>query len=220
MNAYMLKRLFPFYLCAIIAELCFTIFSISTTYSGPALGFATIIKGIGILLFTTTSAFLIMMLPYVAYIILLPRRFQNTGFDKITSLLFFALYATATYGEEIISAKFGEGYFARHNLNLGDTLISLSSQSALLCLLICVIAGSCAIARRYLVPQGESPRLFNRLFQGLIYGLVCLLTYNNITTDTLTITADQRADHLASEGTYDLIKNSTADYHNLISIND
>ena len=220
MNAYMLKRLFPFYLCAIIAEIAFTIFSIATANTIPELSFSIIVKGLGILLLTTTSAFLIMMLPYVAYIILLPRRFQNSGFDKITSLIFFALYATATYGEEIISAKFGEGYFARHNLNWGDTLISLSSQSALLCLLICIIGGSCALSRRYLVPNDESPRLFNRIFQGLIYGLVCLLTYNNINPDTLNIAPDQYTNHLASEGTYDLIKNSTSDYQHLIDIND
>ena len=137
----MLKRLFPFYICALIAEISFTVFSIVTAQSPLALDFATIVKGLGILLLTTTSAFMIMMLPYVAYIILLPRSLQNTGFDKITSLTFFALYATATYGEEIISAQFGEGYFARHNLNWGDTLLSLGSQSALLCLFIFIIAG-------------------------------------------------------------------------------
>ena len=218
MNSYMLKRLFPFYICALIAEISFTVFSIVTAQSPLALDFATIVKGLGILLLTTTSAFMIMMLPYVAYIILLPRSLQNTGFDKITSLTFFALYATATYGEEIISAQFGEGYFARHNLNWGDTLLSLGSQSALLCLFIFIIAGSCALARRYLVPSEKSPHLFNRLFQGLIYGLICLLTYNNINADTLSVTTDQYTNHLASEGTYDLIKNSASDYKHLITI--
>ncbi len=212
MNAYILRRLFPFYIFAIIAEIAFSILSILISPETISLSFGTIVKGLGILLLTTTSAFLIMMIPYVIYFILLPQKWQNNKFDKITTLIFFVLYTTITYGEEIISALFGEGYFSHDSLNIKETLSYLSSQSTLLSGLVLLIAASCFIAHRYLIPDRQSPKIINRLFQGIIYGLVCSLTFLNINQDTLRISQDQYTNHLASEGTYDLLKNSVTRY--------
>lgn len=70
MNSYLLRRLFPFYILAVAAEFIFTVYSMAAADSPLDMSFFGIVKTFGILLLTTTSAFLVMMIPYVAYLML------------------------------------------------------------------------------------------------------------------------------------------------------
>ena len=63
MNSYLLRRLFPFYILAVAAEFIFTVYSMAAADSPLDMSFFGIVKTFGILLLTTTSAFLVMMIP-------------------------------------------------------------------------------------------------------------------------------------------------------------
>lgn len=223
MNSYFLRRLFPFYVFAIIIELVFTIYSVSASPEPLDLSLLALIKTVGILLLTTTCAFLFIMLPYVLYLVLLPQKSQNTKLDKIISIIFYTIFIVGTYVEEIISSIFWRDnelpaslIAFRHSFKDVNALLNNSFSSPSSLWVVLGILGLSFVTifytKKYLFTTITSPRLLNRIFQSAIFGFICILTYMNINPDALYVSSNHYNNELAREGSYELLKDVVDTY--------
>lgn len=223
MNTYLLRRLFPFYIFAVAAEFVFTVYSMIAVDAALDLSFLGVVKTFGILLLTTTAAFLVVMIPYVLYLLVLPQKWQNSKGDKWISYLFYLLFVMGTLSEELVSAYFWQTENMpaslaafRHSYNEPGMMLSgffTSSAVVWLCL-----GGVAAVAlvmyytARFTLTKVLAPKWFNRFFQTAVYAVVCFMTYKNITVDTLTVSANEVNNVLSEEGTYLVLKETVDDY--------
>lgn len=226
MNSYLLRRLFPFYSVALLAELIFTAFSMLATNAPLDVTFFAIVKTFGVLILTTTSAFLVLMLPFVFYLFLLPQKYQNSKLDKIVSYLFYFIFLASTLGEEMISAYFWQSQnlpvslaVFRHTFSDVNVLLAeffASSYVILMCLgALILLAVLMFYTARFTLTTVPAPKWFNRLFQTLVYAIVCVMTYMNINPETLSVSAVAANNQLSEEGTYLVIKESVDTYTDL-----
>ncbi len=223
MNSYLLRRLFPFYIVAVAAEFIFTLYSICATEAVLDESFFGLVKTFGILLLTTTSAFLAVMVPYVVYLMLLPQKWQNGRGDKYISYFFYFVFALCTIGEEFISAYFWQksGFPAslavfRHSYSNFDMLAAEFFSSDFVefmsfgCLIILGLL--MYFTARYTLTAIPAPKFINRVFQTAVYAVVCVMTYANINAETLAVSAVPANNELSKEGTYTLIKETVKNY--------
>ena len=216
MNSYLLRRLLPFFLLTLISEIIFTIYDMTTSGRTLDLSFMAIIKLLGILILTTTSAFLILMIPYVLYLILLPRKYQNSRFDRIITLTGFGIFSVFTFMEEMISSLLGNDYFEKNPFSFQNLGHNLPSPERWLILGTSLIFAGTALFlfRKHLLTDISAPSLPKKIFQGIIYGFICALTYLNISPEDLNVSPNRGNNIFASEGTYDLLKETVNTYQN------
>lgn len=176
------------------------------------LSFLSMVKTCGILLLTTIVAFLYLILPYVLYLLLLPRRWVNSRFDKIFTFISFILFTFYSLSEETISVllwmqnatdlEFIDHPFGFYYKFLSASypifwLIGLISFFSLLISYLC---------RRFLFTSLAVPGFGYRLYHSTIYVAVCLLAYANIDINKLEMSTNRFNRELASEGSYNIIK--------------
>lgn len=229
MNSYLLRRLLPFYLLAVVAEIGFTIYSIAVSPVALDLSLLTIIKTLGILLLTTTAGFLIVMLPYAFYLMFLPSRFQNSKLDKVMSVLFYTFFTVGTFSEEIISALFWTGnklpaslVAFRHNYNFDELMNAFFSSSLVIWTAFAILAVSFVTVfytSRFLMTEIKAPGLPKRIFQTAVYSFVCILTYLNTNATPLSVSANSYNNQIAEENTYILLKKTVDDYTDMSANN-
>lgn len=223
MNSYLLRRLFPFYILAVAAELVVTVYSMAAADSPLDMSFFGIVKTFGILLLTTTSAFLVMMIPYVAYLMLLPRNWQNGRLDKYVSYFFYLVFAASTLGEELLSAYFWQSQELpaslaafRHSYNNPGVLVANLLASPWLVWVCLAFFATLVVlmyyTARFTLTAIPAPKWLNRVFQTAVYAAVCVMTYLNINAETLMVSTNDFNNELSEEGTYMVIKETVADY--------
>ena len=73
MNSFLVRRLIPFYIFAIISELLFKIGLCIYHWSEIDYSFFSLVKTTGIISLTTSVAFIFMVIPYLIYLLFLPK---------------------------------------------------------------------------------------------------------------------------------------------------
>lgn len=233
MNSFLVKRLCPFYIFAIIAEFIFKISLAVYHYKDIDLSFFCLIKTIGILSLTTSVAFIFMVIPYVIYLLLLPQNKAGSRADKNTSLAFFAVFAFTTYFEIISAAIFWNEFQSAFNFIAVDYLIYTNevigniAQSYPLTLIfsgiILLSLMTTWLMRPYIISAVNAPKFSLRLFHTLIYGFICLLAFRNVDINNLEISHNRYNNEIAKQGTYSLFSafwKNEIDYQDFYLTND
>jgi hypothetical protein len=121
MNSFLVRRLIPFYVFAILCEFLYKIGLTIYHYNEFDFSFFAVIKTIGILSLTASVSFIFMVIPYIAYLLFLPANKVGSKADKYITLLFFASFVFITYFELISSAIFGTNFHRLSTLLLSIT---------------------------------------------------------------------------------------------------
>lgn len=212
MDAFLVRRLIPFYVFAIISEFAFKIGLTILHWHDIDFSFFTLIKTIGILSLTTSVAFIFMMIPYVLYLLFLPSNQVEKRADKVTSLILFGFFVFITYFEITSSIVFWNEFQSAFNFIAVDYLVYTNEvitniiQSYPIGWIICLIAIATiitvAILHKYIVPHKSAPKFLLRLFHTLIYGFICLLAFRNIDIEDMEISQNRYNNEIAKQGTY------------------
>ena len=214
MNSFLVRRLIPFYVFAIISEFIFKIGLAAYHYHDFDFSFFAVIKTIGILSLTTSVAFIFMVIPYVIYLLFLPQHKVNSRTDKNITLFLFTFFAFTTYFEIMASAIFWNEFEAAFNFIAVDYLVYthevignivqsypvgwILSATLLLAVLTTVLL------KKYIVPDIAAPKFLLRLFHVAIYSAVCLLAFRNVDITGLEVNHNRYNNEIAKEGTYSL----------------
>ena len=214
MNSFLVRRLIPFYIFAIISEFIFKLTLTITHYQDVDLSFFSLVKTIGILSLTTSVSFIFMVIPYVLYLLFLPRNHANSKTDKTISLLLFTIFVFITYFEITASVIFWNEFTAAFNFIAVDYLvytnevISNITQSYPLGWIIIaqIIATLITVVgfKKYIVPNTASPKFLLRFFHVLIYGFICFLAFRNVDISGLEVNHNHFNNEIAKQGTYSL----------------
>ena len=214
MNSYLLRRLLPFFIFSIGIELCFMLLQVVQNAANVDFSFLAIVKTLGVLLLTSSVSFLFVMQPYVFYLLLLPRAKQNSKLDKIITTASFFIFAVSTFCEEAASQIFWEEFSSSFNFIVVDYLIfthqvlsNLEHAYPIVKILLAIFFASVVftlIAYRWLFAQIKAPAFSRRLFQSIIYAIVCILAYLNINVADMEISPNSFNDEIAKEGTFSL----------------
>lgn len=214
MNSYLLRRLTPFFIFCILVELSFMTLQLYQNAANVDFSFLALIKTAGVLLLTSTVSFLFVMQPYVFYLLLLPRSRQNSRMDRIITTTAFFIFAVSTFCEEAASQIFWGEYSSSFNFIVVDYILfthqvlsNLEHAYPVIKILLGILIASVVftlLARRWLFTSLKAPAFSRRLFQSVIYGLVCILAYLNTNVAQIEITPDSYNNEIAKEGTYSL----------------
>lgn len=123
MNSYLLRRLAPFFVFSVLVEFGFMALQLYQNAANVDFSFLTMVKTGGVLLLTTSVSFLFVMQPYVFYLLILPRRRQNSRLDKIITTTAFFIFAFSTLCEEAASQIFWEEFASSFNFIVVDYII-------------------------------------------------------------------------------------------------
>lgn len=214
MNSYLLRRLAPFFVFSVLVEFGFMALQLYQNAANVDFSFLTMVKTGGVLLLTTSVSFLFVMQPYVFYLLILPRRRQNSRLDKIITTTAFFVFAFSTLCEEAASQIFWEEFASSFNFIVVDYIIfthqvlsNLEHAYPVIKILLGILTAAVVftlLAYRWLFTAIEAPKFNRRLFQSVIYGLVCILAYLNINVAQIEIAPDSYNNEIAKEGTYSL----------------
>ena len=214
MNSYLLRRLAPFFVFSVLVEFGFMALQLYQNAANVDFSFLTMVKTGGVLLLTTSVSFLFVMQPYVFYLLVFPRRRQTGRLDKIITTTAFFVFAVSTLCEEAASQIFWEEFASSFNFIVVDYIIfthqvlsNLEHAYPVIKILLGILAAAVVftlLAYRWLFTAIEAPKFNRRLFQSVIYGLVCILAYLNINVAQIEIAPDSYNNEIAKEGTYSL----------------
>lgn len=214
MNNYIFKRLLPFLLFTLVAEWIYL--GIQTLNNLNVLDFSplAIVQTLGVLLLTTLVSFLFMMIPYLLYLLILPASRVNGPVDRAITLTFYSLFIFITFFEKIASWFFWDEFQSAFNFIAVDYLVYTHEVIAninesypmgwITAALLALSVVSVYFSKRFLFPSPEVPHFGRRLFYTLVYGLICLLAYQNIDISKLDVTPNRYNNELAKEGSYSL----------------
>lgn len=134
--------------------------------------------------------------------------------DKIITTTAFFIFAFSTLCEEAASQIFWEEFASSFNFIVVDYIIfthqvlsNLEHAYPVIKILLGILAAAVVftlLAYRWLFTAIEAPKFNRRLFQSVIYGLVCILAYLNINVAQIEIAPDSYNNEIAKEGTYSL----------------
>lgn len=171
-------------------------------------------KTMGVLLLTTMVSFLFVMLPYVFYLLVLPRNKQNSRLDKTVTVFAFFFFTISMLCEEIASQMFLEEFSSAFNfiaidyfIYTNEVLKNIEQAYPIIWVLAGILISGIIItvlASKYLFTKLEAPVFAKRLFQSIIYIFVCVLAYLNIDVAKIEINHNSYNDEIAREGTYSL----------------
>ena len=216
MYKYLLWRLAPFYIIAIISE--FISFGVLLLVEHDVVdwSFMAMMKTIGILFKTTTIAFLYIMLPYITYLCVLPTKYINSKFDKNFSVLIFASFVFYTFFEETMSLVFWNKFSASFNTDAVNYVLdinmisnSLSHNYLFFGYILALVAITNLVVLKSKKFLWHKPPLFGlskRILYWIIYVASCILIFVNSNDDDLKISENQTNNELSKDGTYSLGK--------------
>ncbi len=214
MNSFLVRRLGIFLICFISTEFLAALYLALDNFDNVDWSFKTIVQDLGVLQLTSLVSFLFMIFPYVIYLTILPKKYQNTRADKIITYVFFTLFMFLNILENVSSIIFWselnvlkdaapETYITQAQkilaeiyaeYPLGDLLSLILTASLLLCLLL----------RKLLLTKIEMPTFGRRIFHFVLYIAVCVLAFMNIDIEKLNNQTNSYNSRIAEDGTYSL----------------
>lgn len=213
MYSYLIRRLLPFFVVAVSAELLELIIVSFLKHTELDLSFLPLIKTSGVLFLTTMVAFLYLMLPYVFYLLFLPATLQNSKFDYILSTIIFSLFVFFCLTEESLSVWLIYTKNTKITLDSNGVWSSLLNNWLILCdnlhvftAIVFVSIAVILLGIPYVFPKIPAPKFSRRLYHSAIYILICSFTYINIDIKQLKIDAKQLNEVVSEEGSYYIIK--------------
>ncbi len=214
MNTFLVRRLIPFYAFAIVLEFIYKIGLGIYCHDVVDLSFLSLIKTAGILSLTTSVAFIFMMIPYVVYLLFLPRAKVGSKFDKITSGVFFSLFVFINYFEVFSAAVFWNEFQSAFNFIAVDYLVytneviaNITQSYPIVWIISAIVALSVitvALLRKFIVPALTAPKFLLKLFHVVIYGFICLLAFRNVDMSNLEINNNRYNNEISKQGVYSL----------------
>ncbi len=214
MNSFLIRRLMPFYAFAIVSELIFKVGLSVYHFHDMDFSIFALIKTLGILTLTTSVAFIFMAIPYVIYLLFLPKARAESKADRIITTIFFFIFALLTYFEIFSSAVFWNEFESAFNFIAVDYLVYTHEVIAniiqsypmawIITTIVILSLITTAVAQKYIVPQVSSPRFLLKLLHTLLYGFVCLLAFRNVDISNLEISHNRFNNEIAKQGTYSL----------------
>ena len=214
MNSYLLRRLLPFFIFSIGIELCFMLLQVVQNATNFDFSFLAIVKTLGVLLLTSSVSFLFVMQAYVFYLLILPHDKQNSRLDKIITTATFFVFAVSALCKGAVSQIFWEEFSSSFNYIVIDYIIfthqvlgNLEHAYPIAKILIAIFVTAIIftiLAYRWLFTEIKAPAFGRRLFQSIIYGMVCILAYININVADMEISPNSFNDEIAKEGAFSL----------------
>ncbi len=214
MNSYLLRRLLPFFIFSIGIELCFMLLQVVQNATNFDFSFLAIVKTLGVLLLTSSVSFLFVMQAYVFYLLILPHDKQNSRLDKIITTATFFIFAVSALCKGAVSQIFWEEFSSSFNYIVIDYIIfthqvlgNLEHAYPIAKILIAIFVTAIIftiLAYRWLFTEIKAPAFGRRLFQSIIYGMVCILAYININVADMEISPNSFNDEIAKEGAFSL----------------
>ena len=195
MNSFFIRRLIPFFISYVLIELATASYLAISNINNVDWHFTETIQNIGILQLTSLVSFFLMVLPYVLYITLLPKKYQNQKVDKIITYFMFGAFWFSNVLENVSSTIFWNEFSllqqtenAQYLAKAQAILLEIYQEYPLLNLLGVVLLISVAatfLFRKFLFTKLEEPRFGRRLFHFLLYIAVCVLALMNIDIEKL-----------------------------------
>ena len=190
MNSFLVRRLSIFLICFICIELLATLYLAIENFDNMDWTFKTIVQDLGVLQLISLVSFLVMIFPYVIYLTLLPKKYQNNKYDKFITYAFFTIFtflnilenvsSTIFWGEfNILKNTAPEKYFEQARKILLEIYDEYPLAQLLSIILVCSIL-LCLIFKKFLFTKIETPSLERRIFHFIIYLAVCFLAFMNI----------------------------------------
>lgn len=214
MNSYLLRRLLPFFIFNIGIELCFMLLQVVQNAANFDFSFFAVVKTLGVLLLTSSVSFLFVMQAYVFYLLILPHNKQNSRLDRIITTATFFIFAVSALCKGAVSQIFWEEFSSSFNYIVIDYIIfthqvlgNLEHAYPIAKILIAIFVAAIIftlLAYRWLFTEIKAPTFGRRLFQSIIYGMVCILAYININVADMEISPNSFNDEIAKEGTFSL----------------
>lgn len=214
MNSFLIRRILPFFLMILVSELVVTIYSFYDNFQNLDFSFIAITKTLGVLLLTTSVSFLFAMIPYVIYLLVLPKKKVNSRLDKIITIVMYTNFVFITFFEEVASLIFWDEFQSAFNFIAVDYLVYTNEVISNIYQsypIIWVLLGIFALTAltvcftyKFLFSETSSPHFIKRLFYTTIYGCVCFLAYVNIDISNLEINKNRYNNELSKEGLYSL----------------
>lgn len=214
MNLYLIRRLVPFYIFAVVAELLFVSVLAIENYTQLDFSFLAIIKTISVMLLTTSVSFLYLMIPYILYLLFLPQRKQNSRMDRIVTISMYLFFVYSTLFGKVSSYIFWDEFSAAFNFIAVDYLVYTTEVIANIYQsypVNLILAGLLALSglivwqtKKYLFTAIPAPRFLRRAMCTLVYALICWASYWAVDMSKLEINKNYYNNEIAKEGTYSL----------------
>lgn len=214
MHSFLIRRLLPFFVFTLVTE--FLVFALLIFSERESLdwGMFSMAKTSGVLLLTTLVSFLYMMIPYVLYLLFLPRRLVNGRADRILTTAAYAFYIYLTLFEEAASFIFWEEFSSAFNFIAVDYLVythevisNIYQSYPIVWYLLGILSADIVIvvlSRKRLFTSLEAPVFGRRLFDTAIYGALCALTFVNVDIANLEVAHNRFNNELANSDTITL----------------
>ena len=215
MYRFLLWRLAPFYVVALICEFVTFGVLLSVEQNLVDWSFLPMIKTIGVLLKTTTIAFIYLMLPYMTYLCFIPAAKINSPFDKNLTTIVYASFVFFMIFEESMSLVFWNKYSASFNNKAVEYMLDVNEVSSSLThnyLFFGYILALFAIT--HLVMIKSKPFLWypkqitgvgKRIFYWVVYAVCCAMIFVNFNDSELKINENIINNELSKGGTYSLV---------------
>ncbi len=214
MNSFLVRRLAVFFICFISIELLAALYLAIDNFDSVDWTFKTIIQDLGVLQLTSFVSFLVMIFPYVVYLTLLPKKYQNNKYDKFITYAVFTILtflnilenvsSTIFWGEfNILKNTAPEKYFEQARQILLEIYDEYPLAQLLSIILICSLL-LCLLLRRFLFTKIETPSFGRRIFHFILYIAVCFLAFMNIDIEKLNNRTNSYNSRIAEDKTYSL----------------
>ncbi len=214
MNSFLVRRLAVFFICFISIELLAALYLAIDNFDSVDWTFKTIIQDLGVLQLTSFVSFLVMIFPYVVYLTLLPKKYQNNKYDKFITYAVFTIFtflnilenvsSTIFWGEfNILKNTAPEKYFEQARQILLEIYDEYPLAQLLSIILICSLL-LCLLLRRFLFTKIETPSFGRRVFHFILYIAVCFLAFMNIDIEKLNNRTNSYNSRIAEDKTYSL----------------
>lgn len=214
MNSFLVRRLAVFFICFISIELLAALYLAIDNFDSVDWTFKTIIQDLGVLQLTSFVSFLVMIFPYVVYLTLLPKKYQNNKYDKFITYAVFTIFtflnilenvsSTIFWGEfNILKNTAPEKYFEQARQILLEIYDEYPLAQLLSIILVCSLL-LCLLLRRFLFTKIETPSFGRRVFHFILYIAVCFLAFMNIDIEKLNNRTNSYNSRIAEDKTYSL----------------
>lgn len=214
MNSFLVRRLAVFLICFISIELLAALYLAIDNFDNMDWTFKTIVQDIGVLQLTSFVSFLVMIFPYVIYLTLLPKKYQNNKYDKFITYAVFAIFTFLNILENVSSIIFWgefnilqntapEKYFEQARQILLEIYDEYPLAQLLSIIMLCSLL-LCLLLRRFLFTKIETPSFGRRVFHFILYIAVCFLAFMNIDIEKLNNRTNSYNSRIAEDKTYSL----------------
>lgn len=214
MNSFLVRRLAVFFICFISIELLAALYLAIDNFDNMDWTFKNIVRDLGVLQLTSFVSFLVMIFPYVVYLTLLPKKYQNNKYDKLITYAVFTIFTFLNILENVSSIIFwGEFNILKNTASekylekARQILLEIYEEYPLAQLLSIILACSlllCLILRKFLFTKMETPSFGRRIFHFILYLAVCFLAFINIDIEKINNQTNSYNSRISEDGTYSL----------------